>query len=47
VEDRLRDDGNWWTYAKGFSVSLLLLCSLELIGANPSVVGLSTIRVAE
>lgn len=47
VEDRLRDDGNWWTYAKGFSVSLLLLCSLERIGANPSVVGLSTIRVAE
>ena len=23
VEDRLRDNGNWWTYAKGFSVSFV------------------------
>lgn len=23
VEDRLRNNGNWWTFAKGFSVSLL------------------------
>jgi len=47
VEDRLRDNGNWWTYAKGFSVSVLLFCSRDLIGANPGVVGLSTVRVAE
>ena len=27
VTDRLREDGNWWTYAKGFSVGL---CRLAL-----------------
>ena len=25
VEDRLKRDGNWWTYARGFSVSLASL----------------------
>lgn len=30
VEDRLRDDGNWWTYAKGFSVRHPLVDSIGL-----------------
>lgn len=30
VEDRLRDDGNWWTYAKGFSVRHLPTDSVEI-----------------
>lgn len=47
VEDRLRDDGNWWTYAKGFSVNSLSINSLEPLETDPAVVGLHTIRVAE
>lgn len=46
VEDRLRDNGNWWTYAKGFSVNSLSTNSLAL-RTNSAVVGLHTIRVAE
>lgn len=31
IAKRLKNDGNWWTYAKGFSVSIEISCSYFLL----------------